>query len=189
MLPKVLQNDTRFIHFKYSRYCVIYMDIVMFQQWCCKKIRACIMKIIKTISMALIIIANACLTGCYVVPLDQYQPHTNSTTIPVAVTTASSVVLNARLYPINQYAAPFGVLNASITNHLNGRGEVMVMQGDELFRGEATRDPNNSRGGTANGTGNKGGFMNCSYAMNSHTQGTGTCSFQNNAMYRFHIGD
>jgi hypothetical protein len=141
-----------------------------------------------TIYIGLMIITASKLTACYVIPIDQYQAHTNNP-MPVAATTnQSSIILNARLYPTNQQAAPFGVLNASITNHLNGRGEIMVMQGDEVFHGEATRDPNNLRAGTANGAGNKGGFMNCSYTMNSHTQGTGICSFQNNAVYRFHIG-
>jgi hypothetical protein len=146
----------------------------------------------RSIYAAFSIAAASSLSACYVMPIDQYQAqtqqHQSQPTTAVAPAAPTQIVLNARLYPNNEQAAPFGILNASITNHLNGRGEIMVVQGDELFRGEATRDSNHASSGTANGAGNKGGFMNCKYTMNSSTQGTGTCNFQNNAVYRFHIG-
>jgi hypothetical protein len=134
----------------------------------------------------------AALAACYVVPIDSYH-HGEKTAAPaaaapVAAPAPSQLVLTARLYPANAQAAPYGMLNGSVTNHLNGRGEIMVVQADELFRGEATRDVNNARNGTASGAGNKGGYMNCQYAMNNHTQGTGTCTFSNGAVYRFHLG-
>jgi hypothetical protein len=134
-------------------------------------------------------VSAVALSACYVVPVNQYpQGHTPAVAIAAAPAAPTQVVLNARLYPANDVAAPFGLLNGSVTNHLNGRGEIMVVQADELFRGEATRDVSNSRNGVANGAGNKGGYMNCSYTMNNQTQGTGTCKFSNGALYRFHLG-
>ncbi len=132
-------------------------------------------------------ITTLALSACYVVPINQY-PQGAAPTSAASVAAPSSVVLSARLYPANDLAAPYGVLNGSVTNHLNGRGEIVVVQADELFRGEATRDVNNPRSGIANGAGNKGGYMNYSYTLNSASQGTGTCKFSNGAVYRFHLG-
>jgi hypothetical protein len=130
-------------------------------------------------------ISAAALSACYVVPMNQYSNHAApAATVPAA---PSPIVLTARLYPSNELAAPYGVLNGSVTNHLNGRGEISVVQVGELFRGEATRGTNATRNGTASGSGNKGGFMHCNYTMNHATQGTGTCTFSNGAVYRFHL--
>lgn len=131
-------------------------------------------------------ISAAALSACYVVPMNQY-PQGSTNTPATAIAPPTSVVLTAKLYPANDVAAPFGMLTGSVTSHLNGRGEIVVQQADELFRGEATRDAANTRSGTANGAGSKGGYMNCSYTMNNTTQGTGTCKFNNGAMYRFHL--
>jgi hypothetical protein len=128
----------------------------------------------------------AALSACYIVPLNQYQPG-NASNPAMTSAPPTSVVLTAKLYPANDIAAPYGVLTGSVTSYLNGRGEITVQQADELFRGEATRDAANARSGTANGAGNKGGYMNCSYTMNNTTQGTGTCKFNNGAVYRFHL--
>ena len=58
------------------------------------------------------------LTGCYVVPI---QPATHPA--PVVVPAAPSPVTFAgRLYPANEAAAPYGVVEAIVTNDLNGRG-------------------------------------------------------------------
>jgi hypothetical protein len=131
----------------------------------------------------------AALSACYVVPVNQYpQAHAPAVSTVAVPTAPTQLVLTARLYPANDVAAPYGLLNGSVTNYLNGRGEIMVVQADELYRGEATRDVSNSRNGVANGAGNKGGYMNCNYAMNNQTQGTGTCKFSNGALYRFHLG-
>lgn len=146
-------------------------------------------KAFSTLKLSTIALTSAvALSACYVVPINQYpQAHTSPAAMAVPAV-PTQVVLTARLYPANDMAAPFGMLNGSVTNHLNGRGEIMVVQADEQFRGEATRDVNNSRNGVANGAGNKGGYMNCSYTMNNTTQGTGTCKFSNGAVYRFHLG-
>jgi hypothetical protein len=145
------------------------------------------MKLISILKLAIISSASAAaLTACYVVPLNQY-PQGNASNPAMVTTPPTSVVLTAKLYPANDAAAPYGVLTGSVTSHLNGRGEIMVQQADELFRGEATRDAANTRSGTANGAGSKGGYMNCNYTMNNSTQGTGTCKFNNGAMYRFHL--
>jgi hypothetical protein len=148
------------------------------------------MNVMSTLKLATLAAASAAaLSACYVVPVNQYpQGHTpamSATAMPAAPT---QVVLTARLYPANDVAAPYGLLNGTVTNHLNGRGEIVVVQADELYRGEATRDVSNSRNGVANGAGSKGGFMSCSYTMNNQTQGTGTCKFSNGALYRFHLG-
>ena len=134
------------------------------------------------------IVSAAALSACYVVPLNQY-PHGATASAVAIAPLATSVVLTAKLYPANDIAAPYGMLTGSVTSHLNGRGEIMVAQADELFRGEATRDAANTRNGTANGAGSKGGYMNCSYTMNNTTQGTGTCKFNNGAAYRFHLSN
>jgi hypothetical protein len=139
--------------------------------------------IVKLIAIAAT--SAATLSACYVVPVN-YSPQVQAP-ISLATIAPTQIVLSARLYPSNDIAATFGMLNGSVTNQLNGRGEIMVVQGDELYRGEATRDINQSRNGTANGVGNKGGYMTCNYAMNHQTQGTGSCKFSNGAVYRFHL--
>ena len=132
------------------------------------------------------LMSAAALSACYVVPINQY-PHGAATSTAPAMPPPTSLVLTAKLYPANDIAAPYGLLTGSVTSHLNGRGEINVMQADELFRGEATRDANSAKNGTANGAGSKGGYMNCSYTMNNISQGTGTCKFNNGAVYRFHL--
>jgi hypothetical protein len=133
---------------------------------------------------ALAAFAAASLSACYVVPLDQYP---NGRTIPspivVAPAAPSAYVLMAKLYPSNDAAGPYGMLPGTVTNHLNGRGEIVV----EVFRGEATRNAGSSSG-TANGAGTKGGYMSCTYTMNSPTLGRGVCRFNNGAVYNFHLG-
>jgi hypothetical protein len=139
---------------------------------------------------ALALAAAASLSACYVVPYNQYQQYGNAAPqvgVPV-ITAPSAQVLMARLYPSNDTAGAFGVLPGTVTNHLNGRGEIIVTQGDETFRGEATRNAGSSTSGQANGAGNKGGYMNCTYTMNNSTQGRGACRFNNGATYNFHLG-
>jgi hypothetical protein len=131
-------------------------------------------------------ISAVALTACYVVPLNQY-PQGAAGNPSMASAPPTSVVLTAKLYPANDLAAPYGMLTGSVTSHLNGAGEISVLQADELFRGAATRDAANTRSGTANAAGSKGGYMNCTYTMNNTVQGTGTCKFNNGAMYRFHL--
>ena len=139
----------------------------------------------KYLAITAIIAASASLSACYVVPIDHYQAQQHSVSTPAA---PSAVVLVARLYPTNDVAARFGTLNGSVTNLLNGRGEIGVVQGGEVFRGEATRSANDARSGQANAAGNQGGYMSCTYQMNNASQGTGNCRFNNGATYRFHLG-
>jgi hypothetical protein len=145
------------------------------------------MNITSTIKLTtLSAISAVTLSACYVVPINQY-PQSTTTPSTVAIASPTNLVLTAKLFPANDAAAPFGMLTGSVTSHLNGRGEISVMQADELFRGEATRDAASNRNGTANAAGSKGGYMSCSYTMNNTTQGTGTCKFNNGAVYRFHL--
>jgi hypothetical protein len=94
-------------------------------------------QLISTFKLTTLAAASAAaLSACYVVPVNQYsQDHTPAVAIAAAPAAPTQVVLNARLYPANDVAAPFVLLNGSVTNHLNGRGEIMVVQADELFRG------------------------------------------------------
>lgn len=142
-----------------------------------------------------LIALGACsfLSACYVVPInhsdDAYSGARHRAQAEAAPAAPVVKILNARLYPANDIAAPYGVQVGTVSSQLNGRGDISVVQAGEVFRGEATRDVNNSRNGVANGAGSKGGYMSCTYTMTQQTQGTGTCKFNNGAVYRFHIGD
>jgi hypothetical protein len=131
------------------------------------------------------------LTACYVVPINHPsypQPHSPNQPIqPIVIAPPAPVNLGARLYPTNDQANPYGVLVAAVTNDLNGRGQFSVNIGGESFVGEATRI-SNSRSGTANGAGNRGNYIRCSYQMNSTTQGTGRCEMSNGAVFSMHVG-
>lgn len=163
-----------------------------------------VMKHLNSIRLASIAIAAASLSACYVMPTQydsatgQYKPvypQTNTVVVtqpaaaPAVIAAApSSQVMMARLYPNNAAASPYGMVPGTVTNYLNGRGEIVVTLGDEIYRGEATRLGTSSNG-TANGAGSKGGYMNCSYTMNSTTMGRGTCNFGNGAQFSFHLGN
>ncbi len=137
--------------------------------------------------LGLVAIAST-LTACYVVPINHPNyPAPHSPNQPVIIAPPSPVTIGARLYPINDQASPYGVLTASVTNDLNGRGQFAVNIGGESFVGEATRI-SNSRSGTANGAGSRGSFIRCSYQMNSTTQGTGRCDMSNGAAFTMHVG-
>jgi hypothetical protein len=143
------------------------------------------LRILKSGAFAAGLISMAALTGCYVVPISQYPAG-----VPApagAVPAPGPVTLGARLYPANDVAAAMGVLNASIVNHLDGRGVFSVNAGGEQFNGEATR-MSQSRSGTANAAGNRGGYMRCNYTMNNATQGTGTCTLSTGATFNMHVG-
>lgn len=133
------------------------------------------------------LVSTAALTGCYVVPISQYPAGLPAATAPGAAPVPGPVTLGARLYPANDAAVAMGVLNASIVNNLDGRGVFSVVAGGEQFNGEATRTAQ-SRSGTANAAGNRGGYMRCTYTMNSATQGTGTCTLSTGATFNMHIG-
>ncbi len=129
------------------------------------------------------------LTACYVVPIDPRaghgvpQPHTVGVASP-----ALPLSFQARLYPANELASGYGVINATVTNDLQGRGSFATVISGEVFSGEATRKAGSSREGVANGAGNRGSYINCAYTMNSATLGSGTCKLSNGALFSMHVG-
>jgi hypothetical protein len=134
--------------------------------------------------------AAAALTGCYVVPI---QPTPSQTTVVVpapapAPAPSGPVTFSARLYPNNDLASAYGMVAAVVTNDLNGRGHFSTAIHGESFTGEATRVAGSVKDGVANGTGNRGSYLNCRYTMNSPTLGTGSCRMSNGAVFTMHIG-
>ena len=132
------------------------------------------------------------LVGCYVVPIDPRtgQPVPLPGGLPVAAPApALPISFPARLYPANELASGYGVINATVTNDLHGRGTFNANINGESFVGEATRKAGSSREGVANGAGNRGGYLGCQYSMNSATLGTGTCRLNNGAVFTMHVGN
>jgi len=132
------------------------------------------------------------LAGCYVVPIDPRtgQPVSTPSGAPaVAPAPALPISFPARLYPANELASGYGVINATVTNDLHGRGSFNAQINGESFVGEATRKAGSSREGVANGAGNRGGYLSCQYSMNSTTLGTGTCRLNNGAVFTMHVGN
>lgn len=137
--------------------------------------------------------AVATLAGCYVVPIDPRtgQPASLPSGAPVVAAPAPALPLTfpARLYPANPQASGYGVINATVTNDLQGRGSFNANINGESFVGEATRKAGSSREGLASGAGNRGGYLSCHYTMNSATLGTGTCRLNNGAVFTMHVGN
>ena len=133
-------------------------------------------------------IGVASLAGCYVVPVQPYPAQAPTVSGPVALQPALPIMFSARLYPANEEAARYGVVGATVTNDLNGRGTFNATINGESFVGEATRQAGSRRDGVANGAGNRGSYLNCSYTMNSATMGTGTCRMSSGAMFTMHVG-
>ena len=132
----------------------------------------------------------ATLAGCYVVPID---PRTGQAVPPppatMAVMPAPPLTFPARLYPANDLASGYGVINATVTNDLHGRGSFNTTINGEAFSGEATRKAGSSREGLANGAGNRGSYLSCAYTMNSATLGSGSCRLSNGALFSMHVGN
>ena len=131
--------------------------------------------------------AALALTGCYVVPLNQ-QPSHAPATVYVPTAPPAPVTFAARLYPSNDLATSYGMVSAVVTNDLNGRGTFSTAINGENFMGEATRSNGNLRTGVANGSGNRGSYINCTYQMNSATLGSGQCKLSNGALFTMHVG-
>lgn len=134
----------------------------------------------------------ASLAGCYVVPVDPRtgQPVPVASAAPVAAPAAAQpVTFPVRLYPANEQAGGYGVINASVTNDLHGRGNFNANINGESFVGEATRKPGFKREGQANGAGNRGSYLSCEYVMNTATLGAGTCRLNNGAVFSMHVGN
>jgi len=133
------------------------------------------------------------LVGCYVVPIDprtgQPVPTAHSGAPATVLAPALPVSFAARLYPANELASGYGVINATVTNDQHGRGTFNAMINGEGYVGEATRKAGSSREGVASGVGNRGGFLSCQYSMNSATRGTGSCSLNNGAVFTMHVGN
>ena len=138
----------------------------------------------RSLSLAAVVGASAALAGCYVVPV---QPH-HPAAVHVPVAAPAPVTFTARLYPSNEAAAAYGMVLAVVTNDLNGRGHFSTSIAGEAFSGEATRAAGSSRDGVANGTGQRGSFINCRYTMNNATLGTGSCRVSNGATFTMHVG-
>lgn len=134
------------------------------------------------------------LAGCYVVPIDTRtgQPVAvpgNTTAAPVPPPAPQPVIFPARLYPANDRASGYGIVNGTVTNDLHGRGTFNAHINGESFSGEATRKAGSSREGVANGAGNRGSYLACQYTMNSSTMGTGSCRLNNGAVFTMHVGN
>jgi hypothetical protein len=134
------------------------------------------------------IASAALLAGCYVVPVNHYPPPSQPLPVLVPVPAPAPLTFAARLYPANDLASAYGMVNAIVTNDLNGRGTFSTNINGENFAGEATRVAGSSREGVANGAGNRGSYLNCRYTMNSATLGTGSCRLSNGALFTMHVG-
>lgn len=131
----------------------------------------------------------ATLSGCYVVPVNQHPAHHPAHAhVVLPAPPPAPVTFSARLYPANELATHYGMVNAVVTNDLNGRGNFNTTISGESFVGEATRKAGSSRDGIANGAGNRGSYINCHYTMNSAALGTGSCTLSNGARFTMHVG-
>ncbi len=138
------------------------------------------------LALAGVAAAAAVLAGCYVVPI--HPPSAHAPAAHVQPAAPLPITFAARLYPANDLAAAYGVVNALVTNDLHGRGTFNATINAESFTGEATRVANSSREGLANGAGNRGSYITCRYQMNSPTLGTGQCRLSNGAQFTMHVG-
>lgn len=137
-----------------------------------------------------VVAATAALSGCYVVPIQSPPPASAVAVIPVPPPAAPSpTTFTARLYPSNDLASQYGMVAAIVTNNMDGRGTFSAVIGGESFNGESTRIAGSSRDGIANGAGNRGGYINCRYTMNSPAMGTGNCRHSNGATFTMHVGN
>lgn len=133
------------------------------------------------------------LAGCYVIPLDHQGRPSNVAYAPVPAPypltppAPAQINLVARLYPANDAAASTGVLIGQVVNNLNGRGTFNVNAGAESFSGEATRSGQGATQGNANAAGSRGGYVRCSYTMNTSSQGSGECTFSSGGRYTMHL--
>jgi hypothetical protein len=139
-------------------------------------------------AVAVAVLSAVALTGCYVVPIQPGHPPAPST-VYVTPAMPASTTFAARLYPANDIAKVYGMVGAVVTNDMNGRGTFTTNINGESFTGEATRIAGSPvREGVANGSGNRGSYINCRYQMNSSTMGTGQCKLSNGAQFTMHVG-
>jgi len=146
--------------------------------------------VVRGVGCAVLLGLSVALTGCYVVPIQDQGHYQTMPPSAAAVVMAppAPIMFTARLYPTNESAAAYGVVMASVTNDLNGRGVFTTQIGGETYTGEATRSTTNAHEGLANGAGSKGGWIVCNYRMNSSTQGVGACKLNSGALFSMHVG-
>lgn len=142
-------------------------------------------KTVRLIAIALGL--SASLAGCYVVPI-QSMPVQNTPAGAVSGSPSAPVTIAARLYPSNEAASGYGVIQAVVTNDMHGRGVFSTTINGESFSGEATRKAGSSREGMASGAGSRGSYISCEYQMNSATLGMGKCKLSNGAEFTMHVG-
>jgi len=160
----------------------------------------------------------ATLGACVVLPIDPatgqpYQPQGSRPAHQVTVVQAppaapATVVLTARLYPLNDQANRAGLLTAVVTDHQGGRGSFNVGYAGDMLQGEATRVDGgyasfgrvhaevlgptqrsfSGRRGVANGYGARGVNVQCEYVITGPGIGTGACLFSDGAKYQMHFG-
>jgi hypothetical protein len=136
---------------------------------------------------SIILAIGAALSGCYVIPLNQYPSSVpGGAGVAVVPMAAYRPAFSARLYPGNAIASKLGGVTGAISNPEQGHGEFTFTLGGEAFAGEATRAPNSTKG-VANAGGNHGGYVRCDYVMSSAALGWGSCTFSNGARYDMHI--
>lgn len=142
------------------------------------------------------LLVSAALGGCYVLPIgpdgQPVYPYPVAVPaphgVPAAPMTPMPIVLQARLYPMNDIAAQTGVLSGTITAIAGGKGHFQLNYRGDLLSGEATRISSDERRGVASAYGTGGLSMSCEYQMMHPRQGAGTCTFSNGARYQVHIG-
>ena len=141
--------------------------------------------------LAVVTASSVLLTACYVVPMQPVPggPVQSPAAAVNSVAPANpAVTFNARMYPANDAAAKYGMVQGTVTNDMHGRGIFSANILGETYSGEATRSASNARTGIANGAGSRGGWMRCNYQMNSATLGTGRCELDNGALFTMHLG-
>jgi len=172
---------------------------------------------------------SAGLAACYVIPMNpdgspawQYLPPGAVVAAPAAppptgvpmppsasVMPSGPSTYQARLYPMNDRAAQYGQLVATITDLHTGRGMLSMNFDGEFMSGEATRVSDTHPGfgtvyervlkapiqvrpgqpkGIANATGSRGTWINCEYVLESAGRGTGACLMSNGAAFQIHFG-
>jgi hypothetical protein len=169
---------------------------------------------------------SAELVACYVIPMNpdgspawQYLPPGAVVAAPPPavvgmppVTSAmpsGPTTYQARLYPMNEKAAQFGQLVATINDLHTGRGMLSMNFAGEFLSGEATRVSDVHPGfgtvyekvlktpiqvtpgqpkGIANATGSRGTWINCEYVLGGPERGTGACLMSNGAAFQIHFG-
>lgn len=142
----------------------------------------------QTLAAVALAAAVATLSGCYVVPIEARHGHPPPAPAQVSVAPPAPVTFPVRLYPTNELASRYGVVIAAVTNDLHGKGVFTTNINGESFTGEATRNQDSRRTGLANGAGNRGAYLSCTYTMNSPTQGTGQCRLSDGAEFSMHMG-